>query len=114
MSEILGLTSTSNPLGGIRAWNLCGGICVGHGLLQGTSSRLGGGDSYEGPNLLRHKSTANLKTLPTVLLSVNESLFAGHDNMLEKRQRRLRTASFAVPILVAMVRVTGGESMSAK
>jgi hypothetical protein len=74
----------------------------------------GGGDSYEGPNLLRHKSTANLKTLPTVLLSVNESLFAGHDNMLEKRQRRLRTASFAVPILVAMVRVTGGESMSAK
>ena len=73
-----------------------------------------GGDSYEGPNLLRHKSTANLKTLPTVLLSVNESLFAGHDNMLEKRQRRLRTASFAVPILVAMVRVTGGESMPAK
>jgi len=113
MSEILGLTSTSNPLGGIRAWNLCGGICVGHDLLQGTSSRLGG-DSYEGPNLLRHKSTANLKTLPTVLLSVNESLFAGHDNMLEKRQRRLRTASFAVPILVALVRVTGGESMSAK
>jgi hypothetical protein len=90
-------------------WNLC---------WSRSSARYqqptGGGDSYEGPNLLRHKSTANLKTLPTVLLSVNESLFAGHDNMLEKRQRRLRAASFAVPILVAMVRVTGGESMSAK
>jgi hypothetical protein len=33
--------------------------------------------------------------------------------MLEKRQRRLRTGSFAAPVLIAMVTVTGGESMSA-
>jgi hypothetical protein len=71
MSEILGLTPTSNPLGGIPAWNLCGGICVGHDLLQGTSSRLGG-DSYEGLICFATSPQPNLKALPTVLLSVNE------------------------------------------